>query len=422
MHIPVRPYEEFQRNYPDYALLFAWNHAEEIMAKERAFTAAGGQWIVYVPTSRCERDSLRQSPGPVPRAQGRNRRGDQRRPGTGPLHSRRRSLAPSSRSSPRSSVSLTASASGAGPKRSTSRCGLAASVPGDEVITVAHTAVATVAAIELAGGIPVLVDIDPELYTLDPSCSNGRSRRRPRPSCRSTSTARPADLEPILQIARRHGLRVIEDCAQAHGATYRGKRVGAWGDLACFSFYPTKNLGAIGDGGMVVTGDATLAARARLIREYGWSERYVSSVPGINSRLDEIQAAVLRVKLRYLDQDNGAPAPGGVVRRVAGRRRAGAAPAAAGRAACLSPVRREVLTAGAVAGASAVVRYLRPDPLPGADSPAAGIPGTPERGRGAAGDRARVTRSALAADLPGVAVDHVRKVAEGVLAFTSGVA
>jgi len=107
-----------------------------------------------------------------------------------------------------------------------------------------------------------------------------------------------------MEIARTHNLRVIEDCAQAHGATYQGKRVGSYGDIACFSFYPTKNLGAVGDGGLVCTDDPELAERARLLREYGWAERYVSHTAGWNSRLDEIQAAILRVKLRHLDQDN----------------------------------------------------------------------------------------------------------------------
>ncbi|MEO8257203.1 MAG: DegT/DnrJ/EryC1/StrS family aminotransferase [Acidobacteriota bacterium] len=180
-------------------------------------------------------------------------------------------------------------------------CGIG---PGDEVITVAHTAVATVAAIELAGAVPVLVDIDPEFYTLDPSGLERAITPRTRAIVPVHVYGQAADLDPILAIARAHGLRVIEDCAQAHGATYRGTRVGAWGDLACFSFYPTKNLGAIGDGGMVVTDDPALAERTRLLREYGWTERYVSTIPGGNSRLDEIQAAILRVKLRYLDRDN----------------------------------------------------------------------------------------------------------------------
>lgn len=175
---------------------------------------------------------------------------------------------------------------------------------GDEVITVAHTAVATVAAIELAGATPVLVDIEPAFYTLDPGKLEAAITSRTKAIIPVHLYGQPADLAPILEIAREHGLRVIEDCAQAHGAMYRGRRVGAWGDIACFSFYPTKNLGALGDGGMVVTNDSALAERARLLREYGWAERYVSHIPGLNSRLDEVQAAVLRVKLRYLDADN----------------------------------------------------------------------------------------------------------------------
>jgi len=114
----------------------------------------------------------------------------------------------------------------------------------------------------------------------------------------------PVDLGAIMEIAQKAGIRVIEDCAQAHGAMYFGRRVGSWGDMACFSFYPTKNLGALGDGGMIVTTDPELAKRARLIRQYGWSGRYISDIPGLNSRLDELQAAVLRVKLKHLDAAN----------------------------------------------------------------------------------------------------------------------
>jgi len=177
---------------------------------------------------------------------------------------------------------------------------------GDEVITVAHTAVATVAAIELAGATPVLVDIEPDYYTLDPGKLEAAINSRTKAIIPVHLYGQPADLAPILEVAREHGLRVIEDCAQAHGAMYRGRRVGSWGDIACFSFYPTKNLGALGDGGMVVTNDPALAERARLLREYGWASRYVSRVAGWNSRLDELQAAALRVKLRYLDADNAA--------------------------------------------------------------------------------------------------------------------
>jgi len=176
--------------------------------------------------------------------------------------------------------------------------------PGDEVITVSHTAVATVAVIELTGATPVLVDIEPDFYTLDPERLNSVITERTRAIIPVHIYGQPANLDPIIKIARERNLLVIEDCAQAHGAMYRDKRAGSWGDIACFSFYPTKNLGAIGDGGLIVTDNPKLAERARLLREYGWAERYVSHMPGWNSRLDELQAAILRVKLRYLESDN----------------------------------------------------------------------------------------------------------------------
>jgi dTDP-4-amino-4,6-dideoxygalactose transaminase len=180
-------------------------------------------------------------------------------------------------------------------------CGLGA---GDEVITVAQTAVATVAAIEMAGATPVFVDLEEEFFTLDPLKLERAITPRTRAIIPVHLYGQPADLSQIAEIARRNNLLLIEDCAQAHGATYNGKRVGSFGDVACFSFYPTKNLGAIGDGGMVVTNDAEIAKQSRLLREYGWAERYVSSISGWNSRLDELQAAILRIKLRYLDADN----------------------------------------------------------------------------------------------------------------------
>jgi dTDP-4-amino-4,6-dideoxygalactose transaminase len=176
--------------------------------------------------------------------------------------------------------------------------------PGDEVITVPHTAVATVAAIELAGATPVLADIDPARFTLDPDQVESVVTPRTRAVVPVHLYGCPADLEPIDRIARKHGLFVVEDCAQAHGARYRGRPVGSWGHISAFSFYPTKNLGACGDGGMVATDDATLAERARILRQYGWRERYISSRKGINSRLDELQAAILRIKLRHLDAWN----------------------------------------------------------------------------------------------------------------------
>lgn len=178
--------------------------------------------------------------------------------------------------------------------------------PGDEVVTVAHTAVATVAAIELCDAVPVLADIERDYFTMDPERLEGAITSRTKAIVPVHLYGQPADLKPILEVASRHGIRVIEDCAQAHGAMYREKRVGAWGDAACFSFYPTKNLGALGDGGMVVTNDPEVARRSRLLREYGWAEGRISEIRGWNSRLDEVQATVLRVKLPFLDVDNSA--------------------------------------------------------------------------------------------------------------------
>ncbi|MFA5058938.1 MAG: DegT/DnrJ/EryC1/StrS family aminotransferase [Opitutaceae bacterium] len=179
---------------------------------------------------------------------------------------------------------------------------------GDQVITVANTATATVAAIELAGARAVFVDVDARTLTMDPAALARRLAGARDPAIKAVVPVhlygQPADLPAIMEIARQHGLTVIEDCAQAHGATSRGRRVGTFGDAAAFSFYPTKNLGAIGDGGAVATNDLRLAEQIRLLRQYGWRQRYVSEVPGKNSRLDELQAAILRVKLARLDADN----------------------------------------------------------------------------------------------------------------------
>jgi len=184
-------------------------------------------------------------------------------------------------------------------------CGIGA---GDLVFTVSHTAVATVAAIERAGAVPVLVDIEPGGFTIDPAALEA-ALRRPPPGCPAAILpvhlyGEPAELAAILELARAYGLRVIEDCAQSHGALYRGRPTGSFGDIACFSFYPTKNLGALGDAGMTATDDAGLATALREIREYGWRERYVSAIAGINTRLDPIQAAILGVKLPRLAADN----------------------------------------------------------------------------------------------------------------------
>jgi dTDP-4-amino-4,6-dideoxygalactose transaminase len=176
--------------------------------------------------------------------------------------------------------------------------------PGDEVITVSHTAVATVAAIEQAGARPIFVDIEPASFTLNPARLEQAISARTRAIVPVHLYGHPADMEPILAIARRHALAVVEDCAQAHGAAYAGRRVGSFGDAAAFSFYPTKNLGAVGDGGIVVTNRAEVAEQLQLLRQYGWASRYISQVRGGNSRLDELQAAILRVKLPYLETWN----------------------------------------------------------------------------------------------------------------------
>jgi dTDP-4-amino-4,6-dideoxygalactose transaminase len=179
--------------------------------------------------------------------------------------------------------------------------------PGDLVVTVAHTAVATVAAIERIGARPYLVDISPATYTLNPAALQG-AVAGPAKGARAVVPVHlyghPADMDAILKIAHENKLTVVEDCAQAHGAFYRGRRTGTIGQLSAFSFYPTKNLGALGDGGAVATHDPALAERVRLLRQYGWRERYVSEIPGLNSRLDEMQAAILRVKLAHLDAAN----------------------------------------------------------------------------------------------------------------------
>lgn len=182
---------------------------------------------------------------------------------------------------------------------------------GDAVITVSHTAAGTAAAIENAGALPFFTEIDPVSFTLDPA-SLERSLKKMPAALRKKIKAvvpvhlygHPADMPAISSVAKKYGLAVVEDCAQSAGAELHGKKTGALADAAAFSFYPTKNLGALGDGGAVVSKHASMIEKARCLREYGWKKRYISSEPGGNSRLDEIQAAVLRVKLKHLDTEN----------------------------------------------------------------------------------------------------------------------
>jgi dTDP-4-amino-4,6-dideoxygalactose transaminase len=174
----------------------------------------------------------------------------------------------------------------------------------DEVITVSHTAVATVAAVLASGATPVLVDIDPVFYTIDPERVAAAITPRTKAIIAVHLYGQSADLDALLAVSKAHNLPLIEDCAQSTGAFYKGRRHGSIGDIGCFSFYPTKNLGAIGDGGMVVTSNAALSERMRRVRQYGWNDTRSTETPGINSRLDEIQAAILGVKLTSLDSAN----------------------------------------------------------------------------------------------------------------------
>jgi dTDP-4-amino-4,6-dideoxygalactose transaminase len=179
--------------------------------------------------------------------------------------------------------------------------------PGDEVITVPNAGVPGVAAIVLTGARPVFVDVDEHSYNLDPARLEAAITSRTRAVMPVHLYGRTAALEPILEAARRHGLYVVEDCAQSHGARYQSNVSGTWGHVGCFSFYPTKNLGALGDGGLVITDDDGIAQRLRQLRVYGWTRKYYSEVPGgTNSRLDELQAATLRVKLAHLARWNRA--------------------------------------------------------------------------------------------------------------------
>jgi len=182
--------------------------------------------------------------------------------------------------------------------------------PGATVATVSHTAVATVAAIEMVGATPLLLDIDPDTYTMDPDELLSVLDEPPPglPPIRAVIPVhlygQAADLAPMLEACRDAGVKLLEDVSQAHGATLGGAKLGTLGDAAAYSLYPTKNLGALGDAGVLSTADAELAERIAAIRQYGWRERYVSDLTGVNSRLDEVQAAVLRVRLPLLDAAN----------------------------------------------------------------------------------------------------------------------
>jgi len=184
-------------------------------------------------------------------------------------------------------------------------CGIG---PGDKVVTVGNTVTATVSAIVAAGAEPVFAEIESATMLMDPIALAERLKAADAATIKAVVPVHlyghEADMPTIMEIARQHGAKIVEDCAQAHGSLVGGRMAGAWGDLAAFSFYPTKNLGALGDAGAVTGNDPALLSQVRLLRQYGWHTRYVSDVHGMNSRLDELQAAILRVRLRRLDAEN----------------------------------------------------------------------------------------------------------------------
>jgi dTDP-4-amino-4,6-dideoxygalactose transaminase len=176
--------------------------------------------------------------------------------------------------------------------------------PGDEVITTPFTFIATAEAITQCGATPIFVDIDQHTYNLDATQIEQKITPNTRAIIPVHLYGQPADMEPVLELGKRYNLKIVEDCAQALGAEYRGKKVGAIGDVGCLSFFPAKNLGAYGDGGMVITSDEHIAEVVRMLRQHGSRISYYHILPGFNSRLDALQAAILRVKLQYLDSWN----------------------------------------------------------------------------------------------------------------------
>ncbi|MFC1667574.1 DegT/DnrJ/EryC1/StrS family aminotransferase [Candidatus Omnitrophota bacterium] len=175
---------------------------------------------------------------------------------------------------------------------------------GDEVIVMPYTYIATALGISMAGGRPVFVDIEEKTYNIDVSKIEENITKKTKAILPVHLYGHPVDMDPLMEVAKKHNLKVIEDCAQAHGALYKDKKVGSFGDASCFSFYPTKNLGAFGDGGMVITNSEDIKEKLLLLRDYGRKGRYEHILKGYNSRLDTLQAAILRVKLKHLDEWN----------------------------------------------------------------------------------------------------------------------
>jgi dTDP-4-amino-4,6-dideoxygalactose transaminase len=177
-------------------------------------------------------------------------------------------------------------------------CGIG---PGDEVITTPFTFIATAETITHCGAVPVFVDIEPGTYNIDPARIKAKITKKTKAILPVHLYGQPADMAPILELARKHGLKVIEDCAQALGAEYKGQKVGSLGDAGCLSFFPSKMLGAYGDGGTVVTDNPEIAEKVTMLRNHGGKDKHFNYLPGFNSRLDALQAAILRAKLRHLE-------------------------------------------------------------------------------------------------------------------------
>jgi dTDP-4-amino-4,6-dideoxygalactose transaminase len=175
---------------------------------------------------------------------------------------------------------------------------------GDEVITVSHTSIATASAISITGAKPVFVDVEEDTMLMDINMVKSKITSKTKAIVPVHLYGHPVNLDPLVELSEMRDIPIVEDCAQAHGAEYKGKKVGTFGKLSAFSFYPTKNLGAYGDAGMILTNEEELYQKLLMLRQYGWKERDVSIMKGINSRLDEIQAAILRVKLKYLNEWN----------------------------------------------------------------------------------------------------------------------
>jgi len=175
---------------------------------------------------------------------------------------------------------------------------------GDEVIVPTHTFIATALCVSFCRAKPVFVDIEPDTYNIDPQAFQAAITKRTKAVIPVHIYGQPANMDEIIHIARKHGIKIVEDAAQAHGSRYKGKRVGSMGDVACFSFYPTKSLGACGDAGMIVTGDKDIYEKALMLRDYGRQGRYEHKIKGTNSRLDTLQAVVLNAKLKHLDAWN----------------------------------------------------------------------------------------------------------------------